>query len=77
MGRRARSVNAAENQVVGQFAMTRQIRSNGLAGISDAIAENGFNSRSVQEGGVSSLQLGCGSPFRTPVNTNQPFTNCT
>jgi hypothetical protein len=75
IGPSAQGVNAPENRLVGQPAMTRQVRSYGWAGISRSIEENGFNALSVQKDGVSSLQPSCGSPFRPPVNTNQPFTN--
>jgi hypothetical protein len=50
-------------------------KSHGLAGINDSVAENGFDSESVRKDGVLSLQPSCGSLFRAPVNTNQPFTN--
>jgi hypothetical protein len=54
----------------------RVIGSYGLARMNNSIAENGFNSRSVQKGGVLSLQSGCGALFRPAVKTHQPFTDC-
>ena len=48
-------------------------RSYGLAEINDSVMVNDFNSRSVGQDGVLGFQPGCGSLFRLPVNTNEPF----